>query len=91
MTGSVAEHAIPLVAAVAEILVLGLLVAARDAAGVTLGGVHVGATPIEVGRVVKLSPGAVDRSAPWLFAVRVHRSSVRLMLAFSSAYHLPTG
>jgi hypothetical protein len=87
----VAEHPIPLVVAVAELLVLALLVAPRNAARVTLGGVHLGAPPFELHPFAGLSVGAVSCPAPWSFAVRGHRSSVRLLLAFIRAYHLTTG
>jgi hypothetical protein len=87
----VAEHPIPLVVAVAELLLLALLIAPRDAARVTLGGVHLGAPPLELRPFVGLSVGAVSRPASWSFAVRGHRSSVRSLLAFIGAYHLTTG
>jgi hypothetical protein len=80
----VAEQSIPLVPAVAEALVLGPLVPARDAARVALGGVHLGTAPVEPG----LLP---PRPALSLFAVRRHRSSNRSKLAFSLGYHVTTG
>jgi hypothetical protein len=87
----VTEHAFPLAAAVAELLVLVLLIPTRNAARMPLGGVHLGAPPLERGAFVGLCAGAVSRPAPWLVAVRRHRSSIRSKLAFSSAYHLITG
>jgi hypothetical protein len=87
----VTEHAFPLVAALAERLVLAFLVAPRNAPRVTLGGVHLGPPPLELGLFAELSVGALSRPAPWPFAVRGHRSSVRSMIAFSPAYHLTTG
>ena len=84
------EHPIPLVAALAQRLVLRLLIAARNAARVTFRGVHLGTPPLELALVVGLSPGSVNRPAPCLFAVRAHRSSISSKHTFSPAYHLTT-
>jgi hypothetical protein len=86
----VTEHAIPRDAVRAQDLPLGLLIAARDAARVTLVGVHLRTPMLEV--VSLLGPGrvALNRPAPRLFAVRSHRSSIRSKLAFTPAYHLTT-
>jgi len=83
----VTEHSVPLSAAAAGVLLFGPLVAARDAARVALGLLH-GRSPAVA--VVRLSvvPGALRRPAPFVFAVRRHRSSIAL--GFSPAYHLPT-
>lgn len=89
---SVTEHAFPLTVAVAQLLVLALLIAPRNAARVTLGGVHLGTPMLELRLLAGLSVGAVNRPAPWWFAVRGHRrSSIRSLIAFSPAYHLTTG
>lgn len=85
------QDAVPLVAALTDLFVLGLLVAARNAARVPLGGVHVRTATLELTLVIELPPGALNRPAPSLFAVRRHRSSYRLKLAFSPAYHVTTG
>jgi hypothetical protein len=87
----VTEHAFPLVVAVAELLVLALLIAPRDAARVALGGVHLGAPTLELRLFAGLSVGAVNRPAARWFAVRGHRSSIRSMIAFTPAYHVTTG
>jgi hypothetical protein len=60
----VTEHAIPLVAALAERLVLGLLIAARNAARVPLRGVHLGTPHLEAQLRIGPSLGAVNRTAP---------------------------
>jgi hypothetical protein len=91
MDGSVAEHAVPLVTATAEVLALGLLVAARDAPGVALGGMHPPATLLQRrhahSRLVYPGIGSALR----LPSLRGHRSSNRSKLGFSHAYHLTTG
>jgi hypothetical protein len=87
----VAEDAIPLVAAPAEVVLLRLLVAPRNAARMTLGGVHLGTPALEPSLLVRLCLGVVNRPAHGLFAVRSHRSSVRSKLPFSPAYHVTTG
>jgi hypothetical protein len=86
----VAEHAIPLDAVRAQDLPLGLLIAARDAARVTLAGVHLGPPLLEVISLLGSRRGALSRSASRLFAVRIHRSSIQSKLAFTPAYHLTT-
>ena len=86
-----AEHAIPLDAMRAQDLPLGLLIAARDAARVTLVGVHLRPPMLEMVLLFGLAWGALNCPAPRLFAVRSHRSSIRSKLAFTPAYHLTTG
>jgi len=71
-------------------LALWLLVTARNASRVSLGGVHVGAPSLEVSGLFGFGAVAVRRPAPRLFAVRGHRSSIRSKLAFSPAYHVST-
>jgi hypothetical protein len=73
----------------ADVLVLGLLIAPRDAARVALGGVHVRTAASEPA-LRSLLLGALFRTALHLFAVRLHRSSNGSKLAFTSAYHLTT-
>lgn len=85
-----AEQSIPLVPMMAEVLVLGKLIAARDAARVTLCRVHLGPASVELALLDSLCAGALPRPAPCLFAVRGHRSSNRSKLAFSPAYHVTT-
>jgi hypothetical protein len=63
------------VQAVAEILVLGLLVAPRDAARVALGRMHTLSALIELALFVSVLRGALPCAALRLFAVRCHRSS----------------
>jgi len=83
----VAEHAIPRDAVRSHDLPLRLLIAARNAARVALGGLHPG--PATLKRVlVWLGRGPLSR--PALFAVRGHRSSYQSKLAFSPAYHVTT-
>ena len=86
-----AEHPIPLDPVGTQDLPLRLLVAARDAAGMPLGGVHLGPPRFQVHLRVRLSLGAVNRPASPSFAVRCHRSSNPSKLAFVLAYHLTTG
>ena len=74
------EHAFPLVAPAAELLVLALLITTRNAARVALGGVHLGAPTLELGLFAGLSVGTVCRPAAGWFAVRGNRSSIRLMI-----------
>jgi hypothetical protein len=71
----VTEQAIPLVPVLADVLMLGHLVAARNAARVTLGRLHVGSPAIAVSLLYVLSRGSLPRPAPCLSAVRRHRSS----------------
>jgi hypothetical protein len=87
----VAEDAIPLVATPAEIVLLRLLIATRNAARMTLCGVHLGTPTLELSLLVELCLGAVNRPARSPFAVRSHRSSVRSKPSFSAAYHVTTG
>ena len=86
-----AENAIPLVAAPAEVVPLRLLVSPRNAARVTLGGVHLGTPALELRLLVGLGSGVVSCRARSFFAVRSHRSSSRSKRAFSAAYHVTTG
>jgi hypothetical protein len=74
---SVAEQAIPGDAVRAHQLSLRLLIAARNAARVTLGCMHVGAAPIEPALSCSVVLSAVIRTA-LVFAVRSHRSSNRV-------------
>jgi hypothetical protein len=83
----VAEQPIPLVSPVSDVLLLGGLIAPRNAARVALRRVHLGATPVESSLV---GLGALSRTALHLFAVRRHRSSRGSKHAFSDAYHLTT-
>jgi hypothetical protein len=85
---SVAEHAVPRDAVRSHDLPLGLLVAARNAARVALGGLHLG--PAVLKRVL-LWLGRVALSRPARLAIRGHRSSNGSKLAFSPAYHVTTG
>jgi hypothetical protein len=71
-------------------LPLGLLIAARDAARMALGGVHLIPSLLEGVTVLSSCRGAVNRPAFCSLAVRSHRSSIRSKLAFSPAYHLTT-
>jgi hypothetical protein len=87
----VAEDAIPLVTAPAEVVLLRLLIAPRNAARMALGGVHLGTPALELSLVVRLCLGAVNRPPHSPFAVRTHRSSVRSKLPLSPAYHVTTG
>jgi hypothetical protein len=74
----VAQQALPLLPPVPDAFVFGLLVAARDAARVALGRLHVGSAAIEA--TLLGSVDALGRSAVRVFAVRRHRSSIRLSL-----------
>jgi hypothetical protein len=65
---------------VPDAFVLGLLVAARDAARVALGRLHVGSAAIEATLLGPVCLDALGRSAVRVFAVRRHRSSIRLSL-----------
>jgi hypothetical protein len=85
------EHSIPLVTAPAEVVLLRDLVAPRNAAGMTLCGVHLGTPALELGLLVELRLGAVNRPARGPLAVRSHRSSNRSKLPFTPAYHVATG
>lgn len=96
-----AEQAVPLPAPMTEILVLGRLIAARDAPRVALGGLHLGSTPVEVALLGRCGgwlrrPAIIKRVAPRfaaahprISAVRPHRSS--LQSGFTAGYHLATG
>lgn len=84
---SVAEHAVPRDAMRAHDFPLRLLIAARDAARMALGRMHIGAASLELCLFGWICLGALWRPA---FAVRRHRSSRSSKLAFSSAYHLTT-
>jgi hypothetical protein len=75
---------------VADVLVLSRLIAPRDAARMALGRLHLGAPTLEL-LLYFLGRGALPLPAPSLFAVRRHRSSVSLKLAFNPGYHLTTG
>jgi hypothetical protein len=85
-----AQETIPLAPAMTEILVFGLLIAARNAARVALGRLHVGPAPLERRLLILLYLGTLARPALRLFAVRRHRSSV-VERQFNRAYHLTTG
>jgi hypothetical protein len=85
-----AEQSIPLLLTVADVLVLGVLVAARDAARVALRRVHLGPASVALALLNPVCAGALPRPAPCLFAVRGHRSSNRSKLSFSPAYHVTT-
>ena len=54
-----------------------------------LGGVHVGAAPVELALLGAVT-GALPRPALNPFAVRRHRSSNGSKFAFSAAYHVST-
>jgi hypothetical protein len=84
----VAEHAVPRDAVRSHDLPLGLLIAARNAARVTLGGLHLGSAVLKW-MLVSLRRGALSRPAR-LFALPGHRSSNGSKLAFSPAYHVTT-
>jgi hypothetical protein len=86
----VAEDAIPLVATLAEVVLLRLLIAPRNAARVALRGVHLGTSALELRLLVRLCPDAVSCPARSLFSARSHQSSNRSKLAFSAAYHVTT-
>jgi hypothetical protein len=86
----VTENPVPVPPPIADVVVLGLLIAPRDAARVALGGLHVRAAPIEPALHGSVVPGALFRTALRLFAVRGHRSSNGSKLAFSAAYHVIT-
>jgi hypothetical protein len=86
--GSVAEQPFPLVPAVAQALVLGLLIAARNAPRVTLGGLHIGPALVEPALLRFLSRSALERPALRLFAICRHRSST-IERRVLRAYHLP--
>ena len=85
---SVAEHAIPGDAVRSHDLPLGLLIAARNAARVALGGLHLGPALLKP-TPVRSRRGALPRSA-WSFAVLRHHSSRLVEAAFPSAYHVTT-
>jgi hypothetical protein len=85
---SVAEHAVPRDAVRSHDFPLGLLVAARNAARVALGGLHL--SPAVFKRML-LRFGRGTLSRPALLAIRRHRSSNGSKLAFSPAYHVTTG
>jgi hypothetical protein len=98
----VAEQPIPLVPMLADVLILGSLIASRDAARVALGRLHVCAAPVEPALIGLFCAGALSRPsikrvAPRFtaahphvtFAVR-HFSSSGSKLAFSPAYHVTT-
>ena len=86
---SVTEQALPIVPAIAEILVLSLLIAPRDAPRVTLGGMHVGSPPLKLALLGLLCRGALPRPAP-RFALRGHRSSIVVGQNYRN-YHVLTG
>ena len=83
-----AEQPLPLAATVTEVLPLGRLIAAGNAAGVSLGGVH-SRTPFLEWAALGLVWGALARTALWALAVRRHRSSVGRS-AIECAYHVTT-
>ena len=86
-----AEHTLVLVPPMTEVLVLRPLVASRNAARVALGRLHPRSAAVELGLLVVLWLGTLARPALGLLAVRRHRSSsVRVKVAFRSAYHLAT-
>ena len=70
-----AEQALVLMPAVAQIFVLGLLIAPRNAARVALGRVHVGSALIELPLFVSFVLGALPCAALRFLAVRRHRFS----------------
>jgi hypothetical protein len=72
----VAQQPVQLVTPIADVLVLRLLIASRDAARVTLGRLHVRPAPVEPGLNGFLLLRALFRTALRLFAVRGHRSSI---------------
>jgi hypothetical protein len=74
----------------ADVLVLGPLIASRDAARVAFGRLHRGAAPVELALLGPICAGLAPRPALPLFAVRRHRSSKGSKLAFSPAYHVTT-
>jgi hypothetical protein len=73
---SVAEQPLQLVSVIPDVLVLGLLVASRDAARVPFGRLHVRPAPVEPSLSGFLVLGALFRTALRSFAVRGHRSSI---------------
>jgi hypothetical protein len=72
----------------AEVLALGSLVAARDAACVALGGLHLGPATVELLLRCRLA-GMLALPALCRPAVRPHRSSV-VEVGLNRAYHLTT-
>jgi len=74
----VAQQALPLLPPVPDAFVFGLLVAARDAARVALGRLPVGSAAIQATLLGSVCVDALGRSAVRVFAVRRHRSSIRL-------------
>src|SRR5258705_13522215 len=70
---SVAEEPLVLGSTVTEVLALGLLIAARNAASVALGGLHVRPAALELWLLISL--GALPRAAMRVFAIPGHRSS----------------
>jgi hypothetical protein len=64
------------VSVIPDVLVLGLLVASRDAARVALGRLYVRPAAVEPSLSGFLVLGALFRTALRLFAVRGHRSSI---------------
>jgi len=83
---SVAEHAVPGDAVGAQDLPLGLLIAPRDASRVTLRRLHP-SPPARESPSIRLGRGALPRpTRP--FAVRRHRSSIRVEAAFTRGYHV---
>jgi hypothetical protein len=91
MASSVAENPLILLAAAADAVVFGLLVTARNAARVALGCMHPPASLLQGWDAQRGPVRARTGAALRAYSLRGHRSSVRLKLAFSSAYHLPTG
>jgi hypothetical protein len=83
-----AEQPVPFVPAIAEVVPLGLLIAARDAARVALGRLHVRPAPVEPALSGFLCLGASFRTALLFFAVG-HRSSI-VEDQLLRAYHVTT-
>lgn len=84
------EQPLPLVPALTDVLMLGLLVPARNAARVALGGLHVGSPAVAPALLGVVSRGALSGPALRLLAVRRHRSSNSVEAAFSRGYHVTT-
>src|SRR5204862_348644 len=71
--GLVPEQPVPLASPVSDALMLGRLIATRDAARMALGGLHIGSTPVASDLLALLSSwGTLRRPALPLFAVRRH-------------------
>ena len=84
-----AEQPLPLTSAMPEVLLLGRLIAARNAARVSLRGVHSGPPLLERATLAPVR-GALARPALSPFAVRRHRSSVLVEVPIRGAYHVTT-